>query len=319
MQKNNYTILLYYKYVHIDNPLELMARQRELCMRLGLKGRIIVATEGINGTVEGLTENTEKYIEAMNSDKRFADIHWKKSAGTPDGNAFPKLSIKVRKEIVSAHLDENDLETGDVNPNETTGTHLKPEELHEWFRRKAAGELEFYIVDMRNDYEFAVGHFVDSIRPSMQNFRDLASFIKEIEHLKDKKVLSVCTGGVRCEKASGYLIRKGFTDVYQLDGGIVSYIEKYPGQNYVGSLYVFDGRTCMSFDDPAEHVTVGRCGICSLPTERYTNCANPKCHLHFLCCENCSPKPDQALCASCLSQVKLNNIKENKYDWDIGE
>lgn len=312
---NPNTILLYYKYVHIADPTELMHRQRELCMRLGLKGRIIISHEGINGTVEGLTENTEKYIQVVMSDPRFTDIHWKRSAGTIDGTAFPKLSIKVRKEIVSAHIDDFDGETGDVSPNVMTGTHLKPEELYRWYRSRedhvANGgkatdpEVEFYIVDMRNDYEFNVGHFEDSIRPTMENFRDLSKFVKEIEHLKNKKVLAVCTGGVRCEKASGYLMKKGFTNVYQLDGGIVSYMEKYPGKDFIGSLYVFDSRICMTFDSSADRPIIGRCAHCRVPTERYVNCANLKCHVHFMCCERCSLKPDMSLCPTCSLSKKI--------------
>lgn len=320
MPKSTNTILLYYKYVNIDQPEELMLSQKTVCSELGLKGRIIIAKEGINGTVEGLTENTEKYVAHMKADPRFTDIHWKISDGTSDGTAFPKLSIKVRKEIVSAHLDENDSETGDVNPNETTGTHLKPAELREWYHKReahvAAGgkstdpEVEFYIVDMRNDYEFNVGHFEGSIRPSMRNFRDLPQFIKEIEHIKHKRVLAVCTGGVRCEKASGYLVKKGFTNVYQLDGGIVSYMEAYPGRDFVGSLYVFDNRICMTFDDSIDRPIIGRCDHCRIPTERYVNCMNLLCHVHFMCCTRCSPQPDAALCLSCVKISTLPIVKD---------
>lgn len=257
-----------------------MASQRKLCEDLNLKGRIIVAKEGINGTVEGLKENTDKYMEVMKADPRFADIHWKVSDGT--GNAFPALSIKVRKEIVSAHLDEDDL-----NPNEITGRHLDPEELHELLK---SGE-ELYVVDMRNDYEHKVGHFKNSILPPLTNFRDLPKVVEELAHLKDKKVVTVCTGGVRCEKASGYLIKKGFKDVSQLNGGIVSYMEKFPNQYFKGKLYVFDGRIVMGFDtDKPEYEMVGVCDKCGSKSENYINCSKPECHRHFICCVNCIEK-----------------------------
>ncbi|MEK7140738.1 MAG: rhodanese-related sulfurtransferase, partial [Patescibacteria group bacterium] len=288
-------ILLYYKYVHIENPEAETARQRELCERLNLKGRIIVASEGINGTVEGLKENTDKYIEEMVKDKRFADIHWKKSVGI--GNAFPKLSVKLRAEIVTLGLNTCDtcpvtdregsqrsFICNGIDPNQVTGIHLKPEELHEWLETKK----EFYIVDMRNVYEHKVGHFENSILPPIENFRDLPKVVEQIAHLKNKTVLTVCTGGVRCEKASGFLITQGFKDVYQLGGGIVSYMEKYPNEDFKGKLYVFDNRITQSFysDDP-KHEIVAKCDTCGEKSENYVNCANPVCHRHFITCEKC--------------------------------
>lgn len=270
-------IILFYKYVYINDPEKVVARQKEICENLGLKGRCIIAREGINTTYEGTKENVKKYIEELEKDSRFLNIHFKLSAGT--GNAFPKLSIKLRKEIVSLNLG-----VCDIDPNQTTGIHLKPEELHNWIKSKK----EFYIVDMRNAYEHKVGHFENSILPPIENFRDLPKVVEQIAHLKNKTVLTVCTGGVRCEKASGFLITRGFTDVYQLDGGIVSYMEKYPNEDFKGKLYVFDGRVTMTFytDDQA-HEIVGKCDTCGARSENYVNCANPVCHRHFIGCESC--------------------------------
>lgn len=278
----NYTILLYYKYTHIDNPKALRDEQFWLLKRLGAKGRVIVASEGINGTFEGTDEACKEYMDYMKADPRFADIHWKISRGTPDGTAFPRLSVKVRNEIVSLHLGNND----DINPNEITGNHLKPEMLRKWYEEGK----EFHIVDMRNDYELRVGKFEGTVFPDLNNFRDLKKNLKKIEDLKDKTVLTVCTGGVRCEKASGLLVREGFKDVYQLDGGIVSYMEKYPAKDFKGSLYVFDKRIVMNFDDPEKHEIIGHCSKCNKPSEHYVNCANLMCHDHFICCESCLSK-----------------------------
>lgn len=257
-----------------------MRAQRKLCENLNLTGRIIIAKEGINGTVEGTKENTEKYIGAMSADPSFKDIHWKRSPST--GKSFPGLSIKVRSEIVSAHLAEED-----IDPNELTGRYLSPEELHQLLNKNE----ELYIIDMRNDYEHKVGYFKNSILPPLTNFRDLPKVMSELEHLKDKRVVTVCTGGVRCEKASGYLIKKGFKDVSQLSGGIVSYMEKFPNQHFKGKLYVFDGRVVMGIDsDKPEHEIIGRCDKCQEPSENYINCLKPECHRHFICCANCIEK-----------------------------
>lgn len=275
-------IILFYKYTQIDEPRELMASQRALCESLHMKGRMIIAKEGINGTFEGTDEACAEYMSQMKADPRFADIHWKISDGTNDGTAFPRLSIKVRKEIVSLHLGDED----DIDPNQITGIHLKPEDLHKWYQEGK----EFHIVDMRNDYELRVGAFEGTVFPELNNFRDLKQNLTKIEDLKGKTVLTVCTGGVRCEKASGLLVREGFENVYQLDGGIVSYMEKYPAENFKGSLYVFDKRIVMNFNDKDKHEIIGRCSKCNKPSEHYVNCANLMCHDHFICCEDCLQK-----------------------------
>jgi UPF0176 protein len=294
-----YQILLYYKYIKIDDPQMRRNEQREICQKLELKGRIIVSEEGINGTLEGTTENTEEYIKWMNSQDEYKDIHYKKSEGT--GDAFPKLKIKARDEVVSAHLGEDD-----IDPNDTTGKYLEPEELHEWFE---SGK-EFYIVDMRNDYEFKVGFFQDSILPPLSNFRDLPKIIKEIESLKDKTVLTVCTGGIRCEKASGFLVKKGFKDVYQLHGGIHSYMERYPNKHFKGKLYVFDGRITMGFNmDSEEHEVVGRCDKCGAVSDEYADCAYRHCTgiRHFITCNDCKDENGYSFCSEeCREKAYVN-------------
>lgn len=286
-------ILLYYKYTKISDPEQLMEDQRALCQKLDLKGRIIVATEGINGTVEGTIENTEKYIQEMSKDERFNDIHWKKSEGT--GDSFPRLSVKVRKEIVSLHLENNE----DIDPNEITGNRLKPEELKKWYEENK----DFVIVDMRNDYELEIGKFDRTVFPGMKNFRDLRKQVQAIKDLKDKTVVTVCTGGVRCEKASGLLKKEGFKDVHQLDGGMVSFMEKYPNSEFKGSLYVFDNRITMHFDDPDKHIVIGKCRLCKKSCERYVNCINNGCHLHFVCCEDCTEPDGRSYCSSKCKQA----------------
>lgn len=297
MQNNNFEILLYYNYTFIDDPEVLKLSQKKICQKLDLKGRIIIAKEGINGTLEGSKESVDKYIADLKQDVRFKDTHIKISAGT--GNAFPKLSIKVRDEIVSAHLGEDNF-----HPKDITGKYIQAEELHQWFEQGK----EFYIVDMRNDYEHKVGHFEDSILPSFGNFRDLPKIIKEIEHLKGKTIVTVCTGGVRCEKASGYLVKKGFADVYQLYGGIVTYMEKFPNQNFKGKLYVFDGRITMGFNtEKSEHEVVGKCELCGKQSDNYIDCNYVHCKhkRHIICCLDCY----QADGGYCSKECKLADQK----------
>ncbi len=305
--KNPYQILLYYKYTHVADPEAFVAWHKQICEKLGFKGRILIAHEGINGTLEGLIGHTEEYMRLMHAQGGtqkegftdegektfgdFSDMPFKISPGTADGTAFPKMKVKVRKEVVSLGLDRYGEE--DVDPNKITGAYLEPEELKKWYE---SGE-DFEVIDMRNDYEFKVGHFKNSINPMMTNFRDLPKVLSESEQLQKikkaseegKKVLTVCTGGIRCEKASGYIMQKGFKNVYQLHGGMHKFMEKYPGEDFLGSLYVFDNRETTDFatEKGIERPVVGKCDICQTTTEKYTNCANIECHLKMLCCEGC--------------------------------
>ena len=277
MKDSEFQILLFYKYVFIEDPEIVRAWQENLCKKYHFTGRLIIAKEGINVTLEGKTEDTENYIKELETDARFKNIHFKRSPGT--GAAFYKCSVKVRPEIVSGHLG-----VCDIDPNSITGKRLSPESLHAWINEKK----EFYIIDMRNVYEHAVGHFENSICPPLSNFRDLPKIIKQLSHLKNKTVVTVCTGGVRCEKASGFLLTNGFEDVWQLDGGIVSYMERYPNEDFLGKLYVFDKRVMMGFftDDP-KHTIIGTCENCHTSSERFVNCEHLWCGRHFICCEEC--------------------------------
>ncbi len=268
-------VILFYKYTRINDPEALRIQERARCERLDLAGRMIIAHEGINGTYEGTIENTEQYIKELTKSDQFKDVQFKKSSGT--GKSFPKLSIRVRPEIVSLHLDGEDF-----NPTDFTAPHLSADELHTWYENND----DFVVIDMRNDYEHWVGHFEKSVLPNLENFRDLPKILPELEHLKDKKVLTVCTGGVRCEKASGYLLKHGFKDVHQLDGGIVTYMEKYPTKNFRGAMYVFDQRSVIDYDN-GEHEIISVCSACGDKTERYLDCEYQFCGAKALRCDAC--------------------------------
>lgn len=286
-------VLLFYKYVTIEDPKALMDALRARCKELGLTGRILIAEEGINGTVEGLKGETEIFAKELLSDPRFSDIQVKRSEGT--GDAFPKLSIKVRDEIVGTRFGK------EIDPTKRTGKRLSAEELRDWFEEGK----DFVIVDMRNDYEYRSGHFKDSINPGLENSRDLPQALPKLEPLKDKTVLTVCTGGIRCEKMSAFLLENGFEDVYQLDNGMHGYMEKYPGMDFEGTLYTFDNRLTMDFG--GKRAIVGRCHLCNARTENYVNCANNDCHLHFLACDACQGEESTSCSDACkevLSQVQ---------------
>lgn len=279
-------IIIFYKYTPVADPAGFVLWQRALCERIGIFGRILVAAEGINGTVEGTSAQIKEYCDAMHAQNGsegtfgdFSDVWFKSSPGT--GHAFKKLIVKKRKEIVNTGLSKEQ----DVDPSQVTGKHITAEELKRWID---AGE-PIEIIDMRNDYEYAVGHFAGSHPSGMKNFRDLPAVPAMLENLKEKKVVTVCTYGVRCEKASGFLKTKGFGEVYQLHGGIGTYMKAYPGQDFKGSLYVFDDRMTEQFTDKYE--VVGECVSCGVKNERFGNCALDECHKQLLICESCSSTP----------------------------
>ncbi len=285
-----YQVLLFYKYVTVEDPAALAAWIRDRAVYYGLTGRCLVAEEGINGTFEGETEKTESFAQEILADERFADMQIKRSAG--NGAAFPKLAVKVRKEIVGTRFPET------IDPRKKTAPRITPDELREWYEK---GE-DFVVIDMRNDYEYQSGHFKDSINPGLENSRDLPEVLPKLEPYKNKKVLTVCTGGVRCEKMSAFLLENGFEDVQQLENGMHGYMEKYPGKDFEGALYTFDQRLTMDFG--GEREVIGRCRLCETKTEAYVNCANLACHLHFLACENCQGEKGTFCSSECRNVVE---------------
>ena len=285
-------IILFYRYVTIEDPQAFMERERAVCEVLGLTGRVIIATEGINATLEGTTENIARYTAHILADKRFKKIDIKKTKGT--GSSFPRLSIKVRPEIVTSGLGK------EVNPRRETGVHLPPSELKKWFD----AEEDFEIIDMRNEYEYEVGHFKGAHASGMQSFKDLAQAAVRFNAIKDKKIVTVCTGGVRCEKASAYLQTQGFKNVFQLEGGIHRYMEKYPGQDFLGTLYTFDNRVTMDFGGNRE--VIGTCVHCKGKTEEFADCAIEVCGNHFLACRNCRDEKGEACCRKHATEKVLS-------------
>lgn len=294
----SFRVLLFYKYVTLQDPRTFADQLRARATQLGLTGRVIIAEEGINATLEGTDECTETFIQELHADPRFADMNIKQSVGT--GTTFPNLSIKVRRELVGTRFTPEE-----ADPRVRTAPHLPPEQL----RRMYEQNEDFVVIDMRNSFEFVSGHFKNSIDPGMRASRDLAQAVVKLETYKDKKIVTVCTGGIRCEKMSAYLLNKGFKNVYQLENGIHAYMEKYPGKDFLGTLYTFDERVDMHFG--GEREIVGRCHLCKTHTEHYTHCANDDCHLHMLVCDACTSRTRSLFCSRrCQLHARFLQQKE---------
>ena len=278
-------ILLYYKFTSVKDPEMLKLWQKTLCDALNLHGRILVSTQGINGTVGGDIEDLKTYVRKTKEFPGFKDILWKWSDGGRDN--FPRMSVKVKPELVAFDT------VGEIEVDETgvvgTGKHLKPAQLHELVETYGDDVVFF---DGRNQYEAKVGRFKNAVVPDTRTSRDFKRELDsgKYDHLKSKKVVSYCTGGVRCEMLSAMMKHRGFEHVYQIDGGIVKYGEAYGDDGlWEGQLYVFDGRMGMDFSDHAK--TIGECVHCLGPTSNYENCANPACNELVLICETCKKDP----------------------------
>jgi UPF0176 protein len=292
-------ILLFYLFTPLADPHAIRLWQRDLCESLGLKGRILVSKDGINGTVGGELKDVKKYVRKTRQYPAFTPIDFKwgeGSAGT--GGDFPRLSVKVRGELVSFGA------PGELTVNDQGvlggGERLSPEQLHELVAHK---QVTFF--DGRNSFEAAIGRFRGAVVPNVEDTRD---FVAELDrgaydHLKNEPVVTYCTGGIRCEVLSSLMINRGFREVYQLDGGIVKYGETYADEGlWEGSLYVFDDRKAIEFSDRAK--VIGSCAVCGAPTSRMENCPDLACRTQLVVCD------DHADASAC--QVHARDVFERR-------
>jgi len=280
-------ILLYYKFTPIKDPAAVRLWQRSLTASLNLNGRILISEQGINGTVGGDMDDLKQYIKTAKEFPGFKDIVFKWSDGGRED--FPRMSVKTRRELVGFQNSDAEF-TVDENGVVGGGKHLKPKQVHELVE-KYGDDVVFF--DGRNAHEAAIGKFKNAVVPNTNTSRD---FIDELESdkyddIKNKKVVTYCTGGIRCEVISAMMKKRGFTDVYQMDGGIVKYGEAYGDDGlWEGSLRVFDDRMTVDFSDHTS--TIGICSHCQGPTNNYENCAYANCNDLVLICLNCKQDPD---------------------------
>ncbi|MGX7349770.1 oxygen-dependent tRNA uridine(34) hydroxylase TrhO [Dolosicoccus paucivorans] len=303
-----YRVLLYYKYEHIEDPEAFATEHLAKCKELGIKGRILVAHEGINGTVSGTVEQTEAYKDYVHSLEGFEDLWFKEDKA--EENAFHKIFVRPRKELVSLRLEE------DIDPLKLTGKYLDPVAFKE-----ALLDEDTVVLDTRNDYEYDLGHFEGAIRPDIRNFRELPQWVRDNkEKFMDKKVVVYCTGGIRCEKFSGWLLREGIEDVGQLEGGIAAY-GKHPetkGDLWNGKMYVFDERISVDINQ-VNPVVIGKDWYDGTPQERYVNCANPECNRQFLTSKENEDKYLRGCCAECRRHPRNRYVEEHNLSLDEWE
>lgn len=281
-------ILLYYVFTPLADPEAIRLWQRDLCESLGLRGRILISKDGLNGTVGGDLPALKRYARKTRQYAPFADIDFKWSEGTGLDEAgasldFPRLVVKVRDEIVSFGSPESlSVDAGGVVGG---GTRLAPAELHALVAERGDDVVFF---DGRNAFEAEIGRFRGAVVPDVANTREFAAELDsgKYDHLKGQPVVTYCTGGIRCEVLSSLMKDRGFGEVYQLEGGIVRYGEAYGDDGlWDGSLYVFDQRMSVDFSDHA--AVLGHCQACGAGTKNMLNCRDLSCREQLVVCPDC--------------------------------
>ncbi|MDB6060639.1 MAG: hypothetical protein JWM78_742 [Verrucomicrobiaceae bacterium] len=223
-----------YKFVTLEDFHQLREPLLQVCVAAEIKGSLLLAHEGINGTIAGARENIDRVLAYLRADSRFVDLETKESLDTVQ--PFLRMKVKLKKEIVTLGVD-------DIDPNELVGTYVEP---RDW--NAVISDPEVLVIDTRNDYEVEIGTFKNSLNPNLQTFREFPDYVQQFDPAKHKKVAMFCTGGIRCEKASAFMLKQGFDEVYHLKGGILKYFEEVPAQDslWQGECFVFDNRVAVN-------------------------------------------------------------------------
>jgi UPF0176 protein len=265
----NCEVILYYKFTPVEDPETMVEEHKSFCKKLGLKGRIYIGIEGINGTLGGTPEQINAYKKYMTAIDGFNDIDFKTDAC--DEIPFARLKCKTRDEIVALHTK--------ADPDDG-GNYLSP---HQW-KQVMESDDNYVMIDVRNDYESKIGHFEGAVMPQVENFYEFPKWLDRLQVSKDKKVLMYCTGGIRCEKFSALMKQQGWQDVNQLEGGILKYRKDEGGEHFKGKCFVFDDRLAVPVNEE-DMEPIACCEITGKPADTYINCANMECNKLFVCSE----------------------------------
>ncbi len=279
--------LLFYKFIKLENLQHVLEKQKQFCNSIGLKGKILLAEEGINGSVSGTKAQVDRYKEFMKKEKLFVDIIFKEEIGSLI--PFEKMLIRIKKEIIRFDI------TLDLTK---TGKHISPEEFFDMHNKKE----DVIVLDARNNYESKVGKFKNAITSDIENFREFPKVAEMLKNKKDKKIIMYCTGGIRCEKASAYLIQQGFKDVSQVSGGIINFCQQFPDTLWEGKCFVFDNRLLSPINP--EQALLEKCAICNSSCDLYRNCKNKICNKRISICKDCKTKMNCCCSQECLQAFR---------------
>jgi len=276
----NFLMLAFYKFAPIEAPKVLIKEFKSFFEKLGAKGRVYISEEGINGQMSVHKDDLEEAKAYLNQMKGFEEMPIKLQPNSVHG--FEKLIIKYREHLVGLK-DPVDLSI--------KGEYLKPEEWKELLE----SDEDKIVIDGRNDYEWEVGHFKGAEKPPCKTFRDFPEYIQKIKekHGTDKKVMMSCTGGIRCELLSSMMIKEGFSNVYQLEGGVINYGNTVGSEGWDGKLFVFDD-------------------TCNAKSDTYYNCANMDCNKLFLACASCIDAHQGCCSEKCMTAPRVRVYEPSK-------
>lgn len=289
------TTVSFYKYFHIADPQKFRDKMYLTFFDLKVFGRIYIASEGINGQVSVPESNYDAFKAVLyDSAPELYGIRMN-IAVDDDGKSFWALRMKVRPKIVADGIDDPAFDMA------KTGKYLKARDYNE-----LADKPDTIIVDMRNHYEYEVGHFENAIEIPSDTFRDqLPMAVDMLKEHKDKNIIMYCTGGIRCEKASAYMLHNGFNNVFHVEGGIIEYTRKAKEEQlpikFKGKNFVFDERLGERITDDI----LSECHVCGKPCDTHTNCKNDGCHLLFIQCEECATRLESCCSAECQEEMNL--------------
>lgn len=296
MSHTTYLVLAYYNFVRLPDPHEEVLRHKEFCSSRDITARLYISEEGINGQMSASEEAGKEYMEWMGQHPQFKNTIFKLHRHYE--HAFPRLTIKYRKQLVALDRQVDMAKTGE---------RLSPKE----WKERLETEEDRILIDVRNEYEWRVGRFAGADLPKCETFRE---FCEYADHLKGKiqpetSVMMYCTGGIRCEVYSAYLKELGIEKVYQLDGGIINYGLQEGSKYWEGKLFVFDDRLTVPISEE-EAPVVGQCHHCGQASDHYYNCANMDCNCLFLCCSACLEKFQGCCQSSCQTSPRLRPYQQ---------
>jgi UPF0176 protein len=269
------TICALYKFVNLKKFKSLQEPLLAIMNELGVKGTLLLASEGINGTIAGSQAAVENVLEFLSQNEGLSNISHKESYA--DENPFHRTKVKLKKEIVTMGVEG-------IDPNQVVGTYVKPTQWN-----ALISDPEVLLVDTRNDYEVEIGTFKGALNPDTETFREFPKYVEDnLDKTKHKKVAMFCTGGIRCEKSTAYLKEQGFEEVYHLEGGILKYLEEVPSTDslWQGECFVFDGRVAVNHG--LEQGQYDQCFACRFPlTEQEKQHVN---YIKGVSCHRCHDK-----------------------------
>ncbi|MDC0432473.1 rhodanese-related sulfurtransferase [Hyphomicrobiales bacterium] len=300
---NEILVATLYKFFKVDDLVALQDQLYAICNKNNVMGTILIANEGVNGTISAKPREIEKTLISIQKDDRFSEIEIKYSS--TNKQPFHKMRVRLKKEIVTIGLPE-------INPNKTVGTYVKPEEWND-----IISDPDVILIDTRNKFEIKIGSFKNALDPRTTSFRDFPEWVKKFKQDKtntNKKIAMYCTGGIRCEKASSLMKEEGFNEVYHLQGGILKYLEQVEKEKslWEGECFVFDDRVCLT-----ENLEVGSykmCFACRMPiTEDELNDDRYEEGISCLYCYNKTTKDKKERFESRQKQIELSKLRGEKH------